>query len=182
MGRRPPPRPERGNQLARTHGAYAQVAEERLDAKAQEVFAALAADAPVRARDGSLPAHDAVAVGLLAETLCRLDDVREWIAQHGVFDARRKKKAKNPRNRAGSRSHRQSKDPMRALEMEDRLMRRALDMLDALGMTPRSRAKLGLDLARTTSLAEAMSEEDPQRRADLLREAGYVDGSAEEVE
>ena len=49
---------------------------------------------------------------------------------------------------------------------------RASDYLDALGMTPQSRAKLGLDLARTTDLATAMSEPNDDRRAELLREAG----------
>lgn len=170
-----------GNQLGRSHGAYARVAEERLDDKAQRVFDALAADAPVRGPGGGLPAHDAVAVRLLAETLCRLEDVQAWIAEHGVFDVRPKRKAKNPHNRARSREHRKSKDPMRAIEMEDRLMRRAQDMLDALGMTPRSRVKLGLDMARAADLATAMSEEDPQRRAELLRDAGVIEGEAEDA-
>jgi len=46
-------------------------------------------------------------------------------------------------------------------------------------MTPRSRARLGLDLARTTDLATAMSESDPDRRARLLAEAGFADGGVE---
>ncbi len=50
-----------------------------------------------------------------------------------------------------------------------------MDQLDALGMTPRSRAKLGLDLARAADLATAMSEPDPVKRERLLREAGVVD-------
>lgn len=170
-----------------THGAYARVAQERLDDKGREIFEALAADAPARGPGGGLPAPDGVAVRLLAETLCRLDDVRAWIAANGVFDERRHTKAKNPRNRARQRrkegGYRRSKDPMRAIEMEERLMRRAFDMLDALGMTPRSRAKLGLDMARAADLATAMSEEDPQRRAELLREAGVpVDADAEEAD
>ena len=41
-----------------SHGAYAEVARERLDAKAGEVFDALRADAPLRDLDGGLPAAD----------------------------------------------------------------------------------------------------------------------------
>lgn len=58
-----------------THGAYAQVVVERLEAKQREVFEALAADAPLRDPDGSLPAADGVTVRLLADVLCRLEDV-----------------------------------------------------------------------------------------------------------
>jgi len=39
-------------------------------------------------------------------------------------------------------------------------------------MTPKSRAKLGLALARTVDLSTAMSEPDDERRAELLAEAG----------
>src|SRR4051812_10862035 len=66
---------EPGNRRAVTHGAYARVAAERLDAKVFEVFDALAEDAPLRDRDGALPAADTVAVRMLAEALCRLEDV-----------------------------------------------------------------------------------------------------------
>jgi hypothetical protein len=51
----------------------------------------------------------------------------------------------------------------------------ALDLAESLGMTPRSRARLGLDLSRTVDLATAMSEPDDERRAELLREAGLDD-------
>ena len=149
---------EPGNRYGVSHGAYAQVPPSRLNEQARKVFHAVAEDAPVRAPDGSLPAHDAVAVRLLAETLCRIEDVQGYIAEHGFGPGRKR-----------------SRDPMRALEMEDRLMRRAMDQLDALGMTPRSRAKLGLDLARAADLATAMSEPDPVKRERLLREAGVVD-------
>jgi hypothetical protein len=39
-------------------------------------------------------------------------------------------------------------------------------------MTPRSRAKLGVDLAGVVDVATAISEPDPNRRAELMREAG----------
>lgn len=59
-----------------------------------------------------------------------------------------------------------------AADLAGRMRREASDYLDALGVTPKSRAKLGLDLARTTDLATAMSEPNDERRAELLREAG----------
>ncbi|MGH2993753.1 MAG: hypothetical protein ACRDL1_09475 [Solirubrobacterales bacterium] len=43
-------------------------------------------------------------------------------------------------------------------------------------MNPRDRAAHGLDLARRIDLASAMSEPDPDRRAELLREAGVEEG------
>jgi hypothetical protein len=43
-----PPAPPPGNQRRRTHGGYATIARERLDAKAREVFEAISEDAPLR--------------------------------------------------------------------------------------------------------------------------------------
>lgn len=139
-----PPAPV-GNQRHVVHGAYAQVAVERLEAKAREVFAALAADAPLRDRDGALPAADGAAVRLAAESLCRLDSVADYLARKGIED---------------------DKGELRAtvLEIEGRLRREASDHLDALGMSPRSRARLGVDVARaaTFDLAKAWQLEHEQ--------------------
>lgn len=182
---RPPPAPEKGNQRAATHGGFARIAPARLEQQEQEVFDALAADAPVRDSSGGLPAADTVVVSLLAETLCRLSNVREWIAENGVFDTRRftstdPKKQRDKRRKQRTRAR---KDPMRVVEVEARLRREALDYAESLGMTPRSRARLGLDMARTADLANAMSEEDPQRRAELMREAGVpMEGEAVNVD
>jgi hypothetical protein len=110
-----------------THGAYASVAVDRLDAKARTIFDALALDAPLRDR-GSLPAADTVAVRLLADTLCRLDSIGEYLSAHGWQD-----EAGNPRS---------------VLEIEARLRSQALEQLRELGMTPKARAALGLDVVR----------------------------------
>jgi hypothetical protein len=126
-----PPAPL-GNDRTVTHGAYATLAPERLDAKSRELFDALAADAPVR-EAGGLPAADGVVVRLLADVLCRLDDVGRHIAEYGWAD------------RKGN--------PRPVLMVEARLRQQALDLLDRLGMTPRSRAALGLDLARASGAA-----------------------------
>lgn len=164
--------PEKGNQRARSHGAYAKLAPERMDAKALEVYEAVSADAPVREADGGLPAADSIAVQAVADTLCRLEDVRAWIEENGIFDNRRKN-AGYKEKRGRKAEYRRSADPMRAVVMEDRLQRRLMDQLDALGMTPRSRAKLGLDQARQFDLAREWEQQD---RAKRRRDS--IDGSA----
>lgn len=133
-----------GNQRTRRHGAYAEIAEERLEAKAREVFAALAADAPVREDDGGLPAADVAAVRLLADTLCRLDSIGEYLARRGWEgeDGR----------------------PRPVLEYEARLRSSALDVMRELGMTPRSRAALGYDLARLETASERVKAHIRARR------------------
>jgi Phage terminase, small subunit len=137
--RNAPPAPK-GNQRARKHGGASPVESAQLEAKAHEVYDALAAQAPVRDARGDLPAYDTAAVRLLAETLCRLESVRGWLDRYGTFDEK-------------------TKAPRPAVDLESKLRREAHDYLDALGMTPRSRAKLGVDLGRmaTLDLAQAMS-------------------------
>ncbi len=115
-----------GNQRARTHGAFAAIATDRLEAKVAVVFEAIAADAPLRETDGGLPAADTIIVSMLAKTLCRLEDVEQYLALHGIVD--------------GDGAIRP------AVEVERRLRADVGDSLDALGMTPRARARLGLDL------------------------------------
>jgi len=152
-----PPAPPSGNQRARRHGGYSTIALARLDAKAREVFDALAADAPMRDAD-QLPAADAALVRLAAECMCRIDTVSAYLAAHGVLD---------------------DKGNVRpAAELEGRLRREAADYLDALGMTPRSRAKLGLDVARaqTFDLAEYWAAQD------VAAERADVDGQAHELD
>jgi len=132
--RNAPPPPPVGNRRAVRHGAFAALPAERVDAKVEQVAAALAEDAPVRAVDGGLPAADAVIVRQLAETLCRLDDIAEYLLRRGWED--------------------DSGKPRPVLEYEGRLRGHVLDLLRELGMTPRSRAALGLDLARSARTLE----------------------------
>jgi len=149
---RPSPGASSGNTLAVRHGGYATIARGRLEEKQRDVFDALSADAPLRDARDELPRHDGAQVALLAEVLCRLDDVNAYLAARGYLDGKGNVRP--------------------AAELAGRMRREAADYLDALGMTPKSRAKLGLDLARTTDLATAMSEPDDERRAELLAEAG----------
>lgn len=144
-----------GNRWAHRHGGWATVARERMEATIAEVFDALASDAPLRDAEGGLPRHDTVAVHELAETMCRLEDVRAHLRSAGWLD-----------QRTGEPRH-------SVLAIEDRLAGRVGRMLDQLGMTPTSRAKLGLDLTRTVDLATAMSDPDPAIRGALLRSAGF---------
>ncbi|MDP8908852.1 MAG: hypothetical protein M3N47_06980 [Chloroflexota bacterium] len=130
-----------GNQNRKTHGAEAAVPAERLTAKARTVYDVLADDAPVRAADGALPRHDREIVVLLARALCRLEDVTTWLDEHGTFN-------------------RQGRLRERVLDREAKLRREVHSYLEALGMDPRARAKLGVDLAHTQSLASRMAEAD----------------------
>ncbi len=177
MTRRPPP-PEEGNQRGMAHGGYARVAGERLQAKEQEVFAAIAADAPVRDAGGGLPAADSAVVSLLAQTLCRLENVSSWLNEHGEVHTRRYSSDNPKTRRARDRAQRQRRklDPLRVVELEDKLTARAHDLLAPLGMTPRSRAKLNLDQARSFDLAKEWEEQD---RA--TRKRGSIGGEARDA-
>jgi hypothetical protein len=143
-----PPAPS-GNQRARRHGGYADVARERVESRIAELLGGLAEDAPLRAADGGLPAHDTAIVHLLAVTLCRVESVETYLTAYGYLDA-----AGNVRP---------------AADLAGRLRREAADYLDALGMTPRSRARLGLDLADAAGKAPDLAR--------LL--AGHQDGGAD---
>ena len=132
----PPPAPL-GNQRARRHGAYAQIAADRLSAKSRVIYDALGADAPLRDEDGGLPAADHGVVALLAECLARLDDVSAYVVMHGVLDEKGRVRP--------------------AAELEGRLRREANDYLQQLGMTPAARSRMGLDLARTATAGERLA-------------------------
>ena len=151
------PRPVPAPYGARRHGGYSTVAAERLAPRAAAIYSALSIDAPLRDQAGELPAADAGIVTLLAQALCRLEDVTGYIEETGWLD----QKTGEPRTAV--------------LEIERRLQAMSAGFMDRLGMTPTSRAKLGLDLTRTVDLAQAMSCEDPVRRAELLRQAGVPD-------
>jgi hypothetical protein len=131
---------EPGNRLAVTHGGKATPEPRRQAALEAQICDAL----PVRDADGGAPAHDMVAVRLLAITLVRLESVVRYVTKHGQL------------TRAGR--------PLPALAVEDKLIGRAQRLAAELGMTPTSRAKLGLDLAHTeASLAQLMSDATDER-------------------
>ena len=115
----------------------------------------------MREGDGSLPAADGPAIRMAAEALVRLDRIGEFIERRGWED--------------------ESGKPRPVLEYEARLRGHAFDLLKELGMTPASRAKLGVDLARTAGAAED-AEAARAARERLDRRAADLDGDAEEVE
>lgn len=133
-----------GNRRALAHGGYAAVSPLERDRKAQKIFEALAADAPMRDGAGGLPAADTAVVSLFARCLVQLERVEADMADHGWKD-------------------RESGDPRPVVELARRLRGEALDYAEALGMTPRSRAKLGLDLTRTLTAGEALDDHLTQR-------------------
>jgi Phage terminase, small subunit len=145
-----------GLQRARSHGAYTQLAADRVSERERAIIAALSSDAPLRDGADELPAHDGAIVTLLAQCLCRLEDVSANLRDFGLFVQRGKRKG----------------HVRPAVELEAKLRREAAGYLDSLGMTPKARAALGVDLARTVDLATAMSEPDPERRGELMRRAG----------
>lgn len=153
---RPAPPAPVGNRRTLRHGGYAQVSEERIEGRMREVFDALAADAPLRDRDGELPAVDHAAVHLLAQALCRLEDVTDHLDRAGYLD-----------QRTGEPRH-------AVLDLEARLRREAVALLDRLGMTPTARQRLNLDLVRTFDVAQALSEPDPEVRRRMIEGGGGV--------
>ena len=148
-----------GNARARTHGGYGAIAARDLDAKRAEVYDALSADAPLRDPDGGLPRHDSLAVRLLAEVLCRLDSVSDYLDRRGWQEA------------DGS--------PRPAVEVERRLRAECLDLARELGLTPKSRAALGVDLVRAAASASDEAEQ-AAARARLDARLADLDGTAEE--
>jgi hypothetical protein len=154
-----------GNQRAIKHGAYRAVLDAAdLHEAEQRIFAALAEDAPVRDH-GQLPAADTAAVRLLADVLVRLDDLRAYLRRRGIEDGKGRLRTS-------------------ALDLERRLRIEAADHAAALGMTPRSRAALGLDLVRTSSLlgggqdlSGLTDDELAEYRRLAAKAAGAVEGS-----
>jgi hypothetical protein len=157
--RKPPPPPPKGNKRAVVHGAKAEPPANRVRELEDGIYTALAQAAPVRDAD-ELPAADAATVRLAARTLARLESVSEWLDQHGPLDAKGK--------------------PRSAANWERRLTATAAKLLASLGMNPQARARLGVDIKRI-DLATALSHPDPERRAELMREAGLEPGRGEDV-
>jgi len=118
---------------ARTHGAYAMVVQSELDEKTAEIFSALAEDTPVK-ENGALPAADTVAVMELARALILRDRFADYLQRRGFED--------------------EHGNPRPVLSELAKHNAHILNVLEALGMTPRARAQLGLDLIKGLSAAE----------------------------
>jgi hypothetical protein len=150
-----------GNTRALRHGAYSDALLHDVDGEVRELLNAFADAAPVRDGDGSLPAADVVAVERAARALKRYRHLSGWLDLHGrLTDAGEVKPA---------------------AELELKAERELAAALDSLGMTPTSRARLGVDLARAASSVEE-AEATREARERLDRRAADLDGKAEEVE
>ena len=123
-----------GNRLSLKHGGVANLAMTPTDRDLVEIIDAIAATAPVRDQDGGLPATDQAAVEIAARALKRYRSVSTWLDLHGRLD-----------DKGNERSSARFE-----LDVERALMR----ALDALGMSPAARARLGVDLARSASLLD----------------------------
>lgn len=128
--------PPVGNQRALKHGGAARIARDRLAARAADIFDALAESAPLRDGVDGLPVHDRAVVALLAECLCRLENVSSWLNENGLIDGKGNVRP--------------------AAELERRLRTEAAGYMRDLGMTPLARARLGLDLQRTLTAGERL--------------------------
>jgi hypothetical protein len=135
-----------GNGRAVKHGAYARIAERELEEKTREIFTAIAADAPVRDNAGGLPSHDAIVVRMLAELLVRRERVRVEELRHGL-------ETKDGRMRG-------------VVEYGLRIDNQLLDLCREMGLTPASRARLGLDLVRAASASDQLDEHLRSRYGD----------------
>ncbi len=142
---RPAPAPPDGNRRAVSHGGYARVGGERMASKVRELHEAMGEDLPLRASDGGVPPADSARLSLAARALARLEDVERY---HEAFGWRDEKTG----------------DPRPSVELERRLRSEVADHLDALGCSPTSRARLGLDLQRGIDLAQAMAADAEAER------------------
>jgi hypothetical protein len=123
------PAAPKGNRYTLHHGGYASPRMLPVEGKSRVIYAELSRDAPLRDAVGDLPAADRTTVELLALCLARLESIAAWLEAHGWLDPK-------------------TGEPRSAVDLERRLRTEARDHAEALGLSPRSRVALGLDLMR----------------------------------
>jgi hypothetical protein len=148
-----------GQTFSLKYGARATGRTLPVEGKAALIYELLAETAPLRDQDGSLPQSDRLVVELLALCLARLDACTTYVAMHGPLDLKGNVRP--------------------AAEYEVKLRREAAGHADSLGMSPRSRARLGLDLTRTQSFAEQM-QSMPEAGDRLRARAAAIEAQATE--
>lgn len=149
-----PPAPP-GHARSLRHGGRAKVLYRDVEAEVREIMDALGEAAPVREADGGLPDADLPAVEVAARALARYRRLSSWLDAHGRI--------------------KESGEVKDAAQLELSAERRLADALAALGMDPSSRAKLGVDLARGTTLADELAEAQRAREARERRDADVID-------
>jgi P27 family predicted phage terminase small subunit len=137
-----------GNSYQLRHGALSKQLLADVSAEVVELMDLLAEAAPVREGDGSLPPADVVAIELAARCLKRYRHIAAYLDLHGRI-------ADSGKVRPGAAYEVQAENQLH-------------QALDALGMTPTSRARLGLNIARAADfdLAARWAEEPIDADAD----------------
>jgi len=160
-GRVAPPAPF-GNQRAAKSHAHSKPDKfiKEIEEARRLLIEGLSDRAPIKGSDGRPHPADEPTIEQAAIAVGRVRAIDNYLALNGYLD--------------------EDGNPRPALEALDKAQRRATDLLDRLGMNPRSRAALGVDLVRAADLATAMSEPDPERRRGLLTEAGLPPEEAED--
>lgn len=156
-----PPAPI-GNQRRVVHGGRSEILLQDVEAEVAELAAALGDTAPVRDPDGSLPSADLIAVEAAARALKRWRHVSRWCDAHGRL-VERSGKVKP------------------AAELEVKAERQLHEALNALGMTPMARSRLGLNIARAQhfDLAQAWAAQTAdESTAGEVVDATVADGDA----
>lgn len=110
---------QKGHTLSRRHGAYSLVS---LEPRALELAGEIRELVPARSD------ADEISIRLLALALAQVEGASTWLAEHGLVD-----------------EHGNARSLLRHLGT---MMNTAARIADRLGMTPTSRAQLGLDLTR----------------------------------
>ena len=135
----------KGNQLARTHGAFARF---QLEPRARE----LAEDVRTLLPTGS--ASDEVAIRLLSLTLAQVEAATLWVAAHGIVDG--------------------SGTPQPILKHLGTMLNTAARLCDRLGLTPAGRAGLGLAIGPATPARydfSKLSDDELETLQKLLKQA-----------
>lgn len=113
-----------------THGAFAvRTTDPASQALADHLWSVLEGEPQAILRQADRPALESVAV-----LIRQRQRLAEWLEEHGPVDERGQVRP--------------------AVEALIKLSRALLEHANALGMTPAARAKLGLDVARTASIAD----------------------------
>jgi hypothetical protein len=157
---------QKGQQVALRNGSRAKLPVGDLAQAREEIQEALAAAAPLRDREGGLPIADRAAVEIVACGLSRYRYMQEYLENLTPFTS-------------GGRLRYTLVRELRRTEKQ------LLAALAELGMTPKGRASLGLDLARTQEIAHVKPNREPEHLLALaraLQRAGMVPTLPEDAE
>lgn len=161
---RPAPPAPAGHRRSLIHGGHSELLLRDVEREVRELMDALGEGVPVRDRDGGVPPADVPAIERAARSLKRYRHLAGWLDLHGRITEKGEVKP--------------------AAELELKAERELASALDALGCSPRSRARLGLDVARAGrfDLAQHWAEQDDRVvDADAHEQDRDVDADAHEL-